>query len=476
MASNAVFYTESEAVITRKIEALTLETEEDKIENVYEIQKCISWINQHKYKQVALQFPDELMTDAVTVFWMIQQHAHAECRVFILGDTSYGSCCVDEVAAQHYCTDALIHFGHSCHSAPSQLPVLFVFGRMPLDVIDCVNQIRVLFPDTSSNVILWFDSVYMYACSDILRLLQGYKNLITSNFQDSVDDLDCVSEYTQITKCGRHMFIPKDRTLLDYSIVYIGIENATLTNLLYNFKSSQFYSYNPVSKDIRKEGLNVNKLLRKRYFYIEKVKDAKIIGILLGTLGVKNFVEILNRVKSIIKKAGKKSYTFIVGKINVAKLANFMEINIFVQIACPENSLLDSSEFYKPVVTPYELELALLPDREWTGEYHTDFSELLEGGCHYLPVPENFNQTEPDISLVTGKIRVSTQNNDVHTADTQVVLQSDSGTVATVADSAGEFLGLRSWKGLEKNLGETCVTKFVEGQRGLAAGYANEPN
>lgn len=37
-----------------------------------------------------------------------------------------------------------------------------------------------------------------------------------------------------------------------------------------------------------------------------------------------------------------KFYTFVVGKINPEKLANFMEIDVFVLIACPENSLISS--------------------------------------------------------------------------------------------------------------------------------------
>ena len=35
-------------------------------------------------------------------------------------------------------------------------------------------------------------------------------------------------------------------------------------------------------------------------------------------------------------------YTIAVGKLNPAKMANFMEIDIFVLVACPENSLMDS--------------------------------------------------------------------------------------------------------------------------------------
>ena len=35
-------------------------------------------------------------------------------------------------------------------------------------------------------------------------------------------------------------------------------------------------------------------------------------------------------------------YTIAVGKLNAAKMANFMEIDIYVLVACPENSLVES--------------------------------------------------------------------------------------------------------------------------------------
>jgi diphthamide biosynthesis protein 2 len=49
-----------------------------------------------------------------------------------------------------------------------------------------------------------------------------------------------------------------------------------------------------------------------------------------------------------------------VGKLNVPKMANFLEIDIFVLVACPENSLVDSQEVFKPVVTPLEMEIACI--------------------------------------------------------------------------------------------------------------------
>jgi diphthamide biosynthesis protein 2 len=50
-----------------------------------------------------------------------------------------------------------------------------------------------------------------------------------------------------------------------------------------------------------------------------------------------------------------------------------------VLIACPENSLLDSKEFYRPIVTPYEVDLACNANREWSQGYILEFQHLLQG-------------------------------------------------------------------------------------------------
>ena len=40
--------------------------------------------------------------------------------------------------------------------------------------------------------------------------------------------------------------------------------------------------------------------------------------------------------------------------------------------------------------------------------------------------------------------------------------------------SAASYLAGRSWQGLERKLGETAVTKAVEGRRGIAIAYEGE--
>lgn len=44
----------------------------------------------------------------------------------------------------------------------------------------------------------------------------------------------------------------------------------------------------------------------------------------------------------VAKFSNVQYYSIAMGKLNPAKLANFMEIDIFVLVSCPENSLIDT--------------------------------------------------------------------------------------------------------------------------------------
>lgn len=191
----------------------------------------------------------------------------------------------------------------------------------------------------------------------------------------------CLPEQDNQVVCqfGRQFPLKSGLSIADYRMFYIGQEGATLRNFMMTWNRSAFCSFDPMTMTGRTESVNINRTLMKRYYAIERAKDANIVGILVGTLGVADYLTVIQQLKETIRRAGKKSYMFAMGKLNVPKLANFLEIDIFVLVACPENSLLDSSEFYKPVVTPFEMEVACNKKREWSEEYVTDFRHLLPG-------------------------------------------------------------------------------------------------
>jgi len=123
----------------------------------------------------------------------------------------------------------------------------------------------------------------------------------------------------------------------------------------------------------------------KRYGVVQKARDADVFGIVVGTLGVSSYLPTLEYLRKLLKKHRKKSYTMAVGKLTPAKLGNFLEVETWVLVACGENSLIEGyKEFMKPIITPWELEVAL-GDREWItsgdtegkGQYTLDFASVL---------------------------------------------------------------------------------------------------
>ncbi|KAG8235015.1 hypothetical protein J437_LFUL015678 [Ladona fulva] len=181
-------------------------------------------------------------------------------------------------------------------------------------------------------------------------------------------------------------------------LVFFGPETSALENLTLSLKGHECYRCNVeedggFTLDLR-ETTERNKFLRRRLFLIEKVREANVIGVVVGTLAMEGYLDSAKQIMSLIRSSGRKCYLIAVGRPTPPKLANFLEIDVFVVIACPESARqLDlRGEYHKPIVTPYEVAAALAtpsgdPDGEnarrwekWGGlDYIPDFRELLPG-------------------------------------------------------------------------------------------------
>jgi diphthamide biosynthesis protein 2 len=89
----------------------------------------------------------------------------------------------------------------------------------------------------------------------------------------------------------------------------------------------------------------------RRYAALQRARDADVFGILIGTLGVASYLHLINRLRKMLIEKGKKPYTISVGKLNPEKLANFAEIECFVFVACPENSIIESKVWVYTIST-----------------------------------------------------------------------------------------------------------------------------
>lgn len=272
------------------------------------------------------------------------------------------------------------------------------------------------------------------------------------------------------------------------SIFYIGGASPALTvfSMTCHSHMASFYSYDPQQNAVTHQSPLTDIRLRRRYAVVQKAKDASVIGIIVGTLGVSRYMDVVHHLKEMIKKAGRKSYIFVVGKLSPAKLANFSEIQLFVLVSCAENSLIESKDFYQPVATPYELYLAL-SSNIWSKHWITDFPNILS---LKLDDENKFCQTdEPHFSLITGRFMQSQvlQENETlienhlpsyhHTDIIKANEHTQLSTVHRIHSASADFhKNIRTWHGLTKLEAETEASKLEIGQQGIACKYHNEEN
>lgn len=161
-------------------------------------------------------------------------------------------------------------------------------------------------------------------------------------------------------------------------------------------------------------------------------------------------------------------YIFSIGKPNPAKLGNFLDIDIFILLACPENSLLDSKEFLRPVITPFEALLAY-GNLEWSGLYDLNLSSVSKQiSCTEIKPSE-----EPYFSLASGTFHTPSKiaysgSLDLTTKDTIV------SRVTGDRSSFGTFRE-REFQGLAISADVPVTSGIVKGRSGVASGYSHEP-
>ncbi|RLN96912.1 hypothetical protein BBJ28_00003376 [Nothophytophthora sp. Chile5] len=479
----------------------------------YAIARTVEQIRRGAFSKIALQFPDSLLPDAPRVQQELKDGLAGQWeRVFVLGDTSYGSCCVDEVAAQHLTADCIVHYGRTCLSATTAVPVLYVFGNAPIDTDDCVQQLSARIADVNpaKTLVLLYEPRYYHASSKVFSALQsnfGDRKLVLGamkTFYDPTENTQALEEDTATADAltatstlhigGQEIALDADNaevTADTFALLYIGAESPHLTSILMRYSTVDCFSYNPETSSTRKEGATVNRALMRRFFLVQQAKEAQIFGILMGTLGVSKYLDVVQSLQKLIKMSGRKSYLFVVGKVNVPKLANYAEIDAFVLVACQQNALMDSKEFYKPIVTPYELQLALSTTEEWDGQYKTDFREVLpaleQTTLEVERAAEQLNgdggdADKPFFSLVSGTYKNSARATDGdHETKTYALtaagepgassalqVKNERTELTTYRSEAAEFLATREYQGLDPRLGQTAAHAAVMGSTGIA--------
>ena len=135
----------------------------------FEIEQTVQIVKDHNYDCIALQFPEGLMCYSTALADVFEEYllllifvSSLGIDVVILGESTFGACCIDDFSAKAMHAQALFHYGHSAlvptHGCGIDVYYIPVKMIIPLEnAIKKINEVMVpLLEKESSNQVAMF--------------------------------------------------------------------------------------------------------------------------------------------------------------------------------------------------------------------------------------------------------------------------------------------------------------------------------
>lgn len=323
----------------------------------FEIHKTVWRAREAGARCIALQFPEGLLLFACTIADIIEEFTEAE--TVIMGDVTYGACCVDDFTARALGADFMVHYGHSCLVPidTTLIKMLYVFVDIQIDAQHVIDVLKHNFKP-GSTIALVSTIQFVATLQRVQTVLQeGYKVIIPQSKPLSPGE---------ILGCTSPKLPGAD------AVVYIGDGRFHLESIMISNPSVPAYRYDPYSKVFSREYYDHQRMQATRKEAILEGSRAKKFGLILGTLGRQGNPNVLTFLKESLTKLGIDYIVVLLSEIFPEKLKLFDGVDAWVQVACPRLSIDWGSAFPKPLLTPYEAAIALKL-AAWQDVYPMDF-------------------------------------------------------------------------------------------------------
>ena len=322
---------------------------------IYKSIKKIREISKEKKKKnplIALQFPEGLLIFSLLISDILS--TFAECETIILGDITYGACCIDDIGCSLLNCDLIIHYAHSClkPNIITLVKVMYIFVEIKIDIEHLVKTIILNFPKENSDSLFFLGSLQYNSSLFVLKrkLIDcGYdkNNIIIPQNKPRVigEVIGCTSPILEKKKDNCYVIFICDGRF--------HMESVMIQNPYF-----KFFQYNPFTKYLTIEEYDIELMKKIRFEQIEKLKESKFIGVIFGTLGRQGSKGILDRINKLLDENNKDYVNICLNEITEEKISKFPQCDCFIQIACPRLSIDWPDQFSKPMLTPYETYIA----------------------------------------------------------------------------------------------------------------------
>jgi len=342
----------------------------------FEIHKTIWRLRTGNVSRLALQFPEGLLLYATTLADIFKVFVPSIKDVVILGDVTYGACCVDDYAATALGCDFLVHYGHSCLVPVSMTTckTLYVFVDILFDEEHLVQSIRKNFPNRTDKIALagtiQFASAIgkvretlrpFYECFDVGRTKPLSPGEVLGCTAPSLGDGEVMG-----ARSGDSM--GEEGKKAHDAIVFVADGRFHLEAMMIANPNVPAYRYDPYERVLTREYYDHVGMQNVRKSMILRAKKAKKFGLILGTLGRQGNPAVLARLERLFESRNKETVVFLISEISPERIASLSEnggIDAFVQVACPRLSIDWGEAFIVPVLTPYEAYICLEGAEAW---------------------------------------------------------------------------------------------------------------
>ncbi|KIW63195.1 diphthamide biosynthesis protein 1 [Phialophora macrospora] len=332
----------------------------------FEIPKTIHRIRTLQAKRVALQFPEGLLMFATTISDILTQFCPGT-ETLIMGDVTYGACCIDDYTARALGCDLLVHYAHSCliPVSATKIATLYIFVDISIDTKHLVTTLSRNIPPGKTIAMvgtIQFNST-LHTIRPALEA-EGLKLVVPQVMPLSKGE---------VLGCTAPKITPDANVDL---ILYLGDGRFHLEAAMIANPDIPAYRYDPYSQKLTRETYSHDEMLNMRSTAIRTAKKAKKWGLILGALGRQGNPHTLTMLENYLNQRSIPYVNLLLSEIFPGKLAMFQDVDCWVQIACPRLSIDWGYAFPRPLLTPYEALVVLGAQQGWEkegGTYPMDF-------------------------------------------------------------------------------------------------------
>jgi 2-(3-amino-3-carboxypropyl)histidine synthase len=302
-------------------------------------EKIFFTISEKKPRSVALDGPDGILKK-------IQSCAHKltekyNIPVYVIGDTSWGSCDLNIHAAEMLGVDILFNIGHTISMEKFGDKVIMVDAFDDVDFSKIAKRCAIdLRKNNFKKISLVTNSQYLQSVQKVKEIFefQGY-DVIIGRGKGHLNDAQvfgCEFYPAHDTKDQVDAYLFLGQSIFHSASIAIVTQKPTF------MLDPYFNEYSEVSNIAQK-------LEKKALLSIYKAQDAKTIGIIIG-LKEGQFANIKAlELKRLLEQEGKKILLIAMTEITDERLLSFQDIDAFIQVACPR--IGTDNHFHKPVLS-----------------------------------------------------------------------------------------------------------------------------